>query len=67
MVNIYGITHHKRTGARFDFFNTFNDLRSYTTEKEPAPPKAQAKGSARRSLMRDTFPRVMWAVKRVVR
>lgn len=67
MVNIYDITHHRRTGAPFDFFNTLDDLRSYTVENELYFPKHQAKQSALRFLMRQIFPKVTGFLKRVVR
>lgn len=67
MVNIYDITHHKRTGAPFDFFNTLEDLRYYTIEEDLIFPKSQAKESALRFLMREIFPRVTQIVRRVPR
>lgn len=67
MVNIYDITHHKRTGAPFDFFNTLGDLRSYTIENELFFPKAKAKESALKYLMREILPRVTRLVTRMRR
>lgn len=67
MVNIYDITHHRRTGAPFDFFNNLHDLRLYTIENELFFPRRQAKDSALRFLLREIFPKVTALVKRGVR
>ncbi|KAL0631727.1 hypothetical protein Q9L58_009402 [Maublancomyces gigas] len=67
MVNIYDITHHKRTGAPFDFFNTLDDLRSYTQENKLYFPKDRAKESALRFLLRQILPKMTRLVKHVVR
>lgn len=67
MVNIYDITHHKRTGAPFDFFNTLRDLRSYTIEGGLFFPKKRAKESALKFLLREIFPKVKAGLRRVLR
>lgn len=67
MVNIYDITHHRRTGAPFDFFNTLDDLRSYTQEHKLYFPKDQAKESALRFLLRKIFPKLTGFLKHVGR
>lgn len=67
MVNIYDITHHKRTGEPFDFFNTLCDLRSYTKEGELFFPKRRAKESALKFLMRKIFPAVKSGLKLVLK
>lgn len=67
MVNIYDITHHRRTGAPFDFFHSLHDLRLYTIENELFFPKKQAKESALRFLMREILPKVTALVRRVGR
>lgn len=67
MVNIYDLTHHRRTGKSFNFFRTLGDLSSYTIEHKLFFPKKQAKQSALKFLLREIFMGGFGVIKRVVR